>query len=139
MILVDSNVVIYAFDRGAGWKHDRAYDLLVEIEASSEGFLSTQVLNEFYWNVTRKIEIRLSEREAAEVVRYLTESWIVLPVTESVVLEGIRGAQEHQLHFWDGLIWAVAKLNGIELIATEDFSHDQQVEGVRYFNPFVNR
>ncbi len=109
-----------------------------ELERSSEGFLTTQVLNEFYLNATRKIKVPLNEHEAETIVRLLTESWVVLPVTQSTVLESIRGAREHQLHFWDGIIWASAKLNGIETVVTEDFSHNRVVEGVRYINPFVS-
>lgn len=137
MILVDTNVLIYAFDQSAGRKRQLARELMSVLERSSEGFLTTQVLNEFYSNATRKIKVPLSEHEAETIVRLLVESWIVLPVTQSTVLEGIRGTREHQLHFWDGIIWASAKLNGIEIVVTEDFIHNRVVEGVRYINPFL--
>jgi predicted nucleic acid-binding protein len=44
---------------------------------------------------------------------------------------------QHGFSFWDGLIWAAAKENGIPVIYTEDFQHGRDIEGVRIINPFV--
>ena len=43
---------------------------------------------------------------------------------------------QHQLHYYDSLIWAAAKLNQIQEIVTEDGQHGRVIEGVRYLNPF---
>jgi predicted nucleic acid-binding protein len=41
------------------------------------------------------------------------------------------------LSFWDALIWAAAKENGIPVVYTEDFQHGRDIEGVRIINPFL--
>ena len=51
---VDTNILIYAHDRSAGPKHLRAKALIQELWDSGGGYLSIQVLQEFYVNVTRK-------------------------------------------------------------------------------------
>lgn len=40
------------------------------------------------------------------------------------------------MHFWDGLIWAAAKLNQVAYVLTEDAPHGRTVEGVQFLNPF---
>jgi predicted nucleic acid-binding protein len=52
---IDSNVLIYAPDADAGPEQPVAADRLRELWESGTGRLSTQVLQEFYVNVTRKI------------------------------------------------------------------------------------
>ena len=52
------------------------------------------------------------------------------------MLEGARGAVAHQLSIWDALIWAVAQLNGVRWVLTEDAEHGRVIEGVEYLNPF---
>lgn len=52
---VDTNVLIYAHDRDAGVKHDKAKRILTDLWNQENGCLSVQVLQEFFVNVTKKI------------------------------------------------------------------------------------
>ena len=52
---VDSNILIYAHDIDARRKHDTARNVLRELWGERNGIVSTQVLQEFYVNATRKI------------------------------------------------------------------------------------
>jgi predicted nucleic acid-binding protein len=54
-IFVDSNILIYAHDLDAGAKHLRAAACLRELWDAGSGRMSTQVLQEFCVNLTRKI------------------------------------------------------------------------------------
>jgi len=54
-LFVDMNILIYAYDRHAGAKHQQAAELIRQIWENGGGVLSTQVLQEFYVNVTQKI------------------------------------------------------------------------------------
>ena len=56
-------------------------------------------------------------------------------MTPTIVLEAARGVIDHQLRFWDALIWATAKLNQIPVILSEDFRSGASLEGVRFVNP----
>jgi predicted nucleic acid-binding protein len=58
-------------------------------------------------------------------------------LTSTAVLEAIRAVQRHQFAYWDALIWATAKLQGIPNVLTEDRSSSALVEGVRFVDPFT--
>ena len=55
---VDTNILVYAYDRTAENKFDRARELIEKLWDSGEGVVSTQVLEEFYVTVTVKIPNR---------------------------------------------------------------------------------
>lgn len=69
-------------------------------------------------------------------VERMATSYPVLAVTRESALQAVRVVHEHGLSIWDGLIWAVAKDNGIPTVLTADQEHGRQIEGVLYLNPF---
>ena len=86
--------------------------------------------------MTRKITPPLTVEEAAQRVTNYVRSWVIYDLTEAVVAEAVRAVQQHQFPYWDGLIWATAKLNGVANVLSEDFSDGRLIEGVRFLNPF---
>ena len=138
MALVDTNILVYAYDPSDKRKSRRAIEVLTLLEFTKRGVLSTQILSEFFNTVTRNIPNPLDPSNARVTVQRFIEHWEIVPVTSDVVLEGMRGSIEHQLSYWDSLIWAAAKLNDVDTILSEDFSHGQVIEGVRVVNPFLS-
>ena len=67
----------------------------------------------------------------------LARTFRVLPVTETVVLEAIRGVRRYRFAYWDAQIWAVARMHQIPLVFTEDFAIGSTIEGVHFVNPFA--
>ncbi|MBA3429570.1 MAG: PIN domain-containing protein, partial [Actinobacteria bacterium] len=65
---VDTNVLVYAHDRRAH-VHERARLLVAELWREREGILSTQVLQELYVALTRKVQKPLRRTLAREVIR----------------------------------------------------------------------
>lgn len=136
-VLVDTNVLVYAYDRSAPGKQRRALDVLDGLVVSGVGVISTQVLAEFFVAVTRKIANPLAVQDAyGRIMNYL-QIWTVLEVSGVVVLEAARGVRDHQFNFWDAQIWATARLNQIPVVFSEDFNPGQVTEGVRFVNPFA--
>ncbi|HLG18678.1 MAG TPA: PIN domain-containing protein [Bdellovibrionota bacterium] len=133
---VDTNVLIYAHDLDAGRKHEIAADLLEKLWTNRRGVLSTQVLQEFYVNVTRKISHPISKSTAREIVSGYT-AWKVENVTSDHVLRASELEERHQLSFWDALIVSAALSAGAERVLSEDMSHQQGILGLRIENPFV--
>ncbi len=133
--LVDTNILVYAYDFSLPSKQKSAVSFLENLVASGRGLLSTQVLSEFFVCVTRKIPHPLTPREAEKRVANFVQIWPVLPVNEMIVLEAIRGVRSHKFSYWDGLIWATARLNQVGWVYSEDFTHGSMVEGVRFANP----
>ena len=135
--MVDTNVLIYAHDVDDPGKHERATLLIVELQDQNSIVVSTQVLNEFYHVVTRpKRAAPLSHEEAANIIRGVADAWEVIPLTPLITLRALDAVPRHSLSFWDALVWAAARQHGIGVICSEDFQHDQEIEGVRFVNPF---
>jgi len=135
---VDANIPIYAYDITNPDKQTAALQKTLDrLVTSGTGFISTQVLAEFFVTVTsdRKFPNALSVVEAGNRLQNYILAWEVVEVTGAIVLEAIRGIKEYQFSFWDAQIWATAKLNQIPVVYSEDFNMGAIIEGVRFVNP----
>lgn len=137
-VFVDTNVLVYAYDRSEAAKQQRAVEVLDLLIASGKGVISTQVLSEFFNAVTRKIRMPLTIEDAMASVENHTRAWRVLDVTTFIILEAIRGVRDHQLPFWDAQIWATARLNQVPVVLSEDFASSRTLDGVLFVNPFAD-
>ena len=135
-ILLDSNVLVYAYDRSEPKKQAQAAALLDQLQVTGAGILSTQVLAEFFVAVTRKISQPLSIEQAYNSLSNYVASWEVLGLNTLNVLESARGVRDHSFSYYDAQIWAVARMNQIEVVFSEDFN-PSWIEGVQFVNPFA--
>jgi len=135
-ILVDTNILVYSFDPRDLRKQERARQVFDRLAGTGRVVLSVQCLTEFFRTVRWRLPDPLSpERALLEVTRF-TGACRVLDLTASIVLEACRASNSYQVSIWDALIWAVAKVNGIPFILTEDADHGSIVDGVHFLNPF---
>ena len=133
---VDTNVLVYAHDRAAGAKHDRARRLVEELWNDGTGVISVQVLQELYVNVRRKSIFPVSEEEAKQLVEeYLT--WNLVVNDGPAVLSAIALGQRHQLSFWDALVVVAANKAGASVLYTEDLNDGQKFGELQIVNPFA--
>ena len=116
---VDSNVLIYAHDQDAEVKQQQAAERLRELWESGSGRMSTQVLQEFYVNVTQKIHRPLARSVAREVIRNYG-LWVESASTSSMVIRASEISEAWRLAFWDGMILAAAEQAGAEELLSED-------------------
>jgi len=137
-ILLDTNVLVYAYDRSEPEKQRRAFEVLDRLAHTGDGRLSAQVLSEFFVNVTRKIASPLTIAQAEQRIEHYARIWPVFPVTSQVVLEAVRGVREYQFSFWDAQIWVAARLNHVPTVLTEDIGPGDVIEGVRFVDPFAD-
>ena len=100
------------------------------------GFLTSQILAEFFVNATKKLQPPLTIEEAYDRIQNYLLSWKVVDITGAIVLEAVRGVRNHQMAYWDAQIWASARMNQISLVLSEDFGEGVVIEGVRFINPF---
>jgi predicted nucleic acid-binding protein len=134
-IFVDTNILLYAHDIDAGRKHQIAVEIIKELWETRLGVLSTQVLQEFYVNVTRKIPYPLSSMEAREIIReYFV--WQVEETTVNSILRASELEERHNISFWDALIVVAAWQANVSKILTEDLNPGQLIEGILIENPF---
>ena len=71
-VFIDTNILVYAFDSSEKEKQAIAQELLQAKGATGKIVLSTQVLQEFFVTVTRKLKTPLSINEASKTVQLLS-------------------------------------------------------------------
>ena len=137
-ILIDTNVLLYAYDENDSTRQNRALEVLQRLEETGSGRLSVQCLAEFFSVSTRKLIPPLTPAEATGQVDLLVRVYPVFDLTQAIVLEAMRGVRDHQLSYWDAQLWATAKLNQVPMVFSEDFSVGQSLEGVRFIDPLAS-
>ena len=133
---VDTNVLVYAHDSSEAVKQPLAQARLDALWTDGAGTLSTQVLQEFYSVVTRKLAKPMSRAEARDVVDAYS-AWPVVQISPTIILAAARLEERHQLSFWDALLIEAARVAGADLLLTEDMQDGQTIEGVLIENPFA--
>ena len=132
---LDTNVLMYAHDTGAGTKHERARAIVEELWRNRSGVVSTQVLQELTVNLRRKAGRPLDAKKTREIVSdYL--SWQVVINGGESILEALDLEEQYRISFWDALVIHAAHVSGAEILYSEDLSSGQVYDSVRVVNPF---
>jgi len=135
LTLVDTNILVYAFDPSQGQRHLHARDVCNALLAQDRFCLSTQVLQELYVTLTRQAGI------AIDTVLSVTDDlaqWPVFTVDYRAIRHAVQISRDHQVSFWDALLLSAANRMGAAVLLTEDLNHGQTIAGVRIHNPFVD-
>lgn len=131
---VDTNIFVYALDRGAGPKQAEAARVLETLKEGMLGVISTQVLQEFYAVTTLKLRMDSGVvRNAMDMMCGLEVVLLDVPL----IREAIDGSILNTISFWDALILSAARKASCDTLWTEDLNHGQIIQGVRIENPFL--
>jgi predicted nucleic acid-binding protein len=133
-VFIDTNVLVYAYDKDAGSKKRRAEEVLISLRLQGLGALSMQVLQEFYSTVTRKLRPPIPKAEARAIVEDFAY-WCVATTPEEIKL-AFQIEDEARIGFWDAMIVAAAVRAGATRILSEDLNPDQTIAGITIENPF---
>jgi predicted nucleic acid-binding protein len=132
----DTNILVYLFDQDSPAKQKTARDLFQREVEAGRFVTSTQVLQEFFVTVTRKLAVPLPAVAAEEAVRALAELTIA-PVDVPLVLGAIGRSRDMQISFWDALVVEAALSAGATTLLTEDLQAGRQIGTLTIENPFV--
>ncbi|NJD54957.1 MAG: PIN domain-containing protein [Nitrospirae bacterium] len=135
-VFVDTHIIVYAYDVSAGKKHDMAVELMEDLWSSGRGVISTQVLQELFVTITKKLGKPLDIVTAKEIVKDLLK-WKTIIVDGDIILEAIDSQKEYGYSFWDSVIIASALEGGAATLLSEDLSDRRQVKGITIRNPFI--
>jgi predicted nucleic acid-binding protein len=131
----DTNVLVYMFDSSAPDKRTRALQVLEQALDAGLAVLSTQVLQEFFVTVTRKLPAPLTKEQAKRAVQDFARLPVVR-VDPDIILNAIDTMQRYRLSFWDSLIIQAALRGDATVIYSEDLQPGQTIETIRVENPF---
>jgi predicted nucleic acid-binding protein len=127
--------VVYTLDAREPDKRERAKETIRRVALGDSAALPAQSLSELSNVCLRKLEPALKPREIRREIERLQVAFPVIPLTAPVVMEALRGVEEHQLSYYDAQIWAAARLAQIPVILSEDFNPGATLEGVSFVNP----
>jgi predicted nucleic acid-binding protein len=130
-VLIDTNILVYAWDHTDKMKQSKAIEIL-------ETFTDRCLISVQSWNEFSAVMLKYgkSPRWIREKIQFMSKLMNVCPLLPEHTQEALRIMHQHQLSFWDSLIWSVAKTNFAHTIISEDGPHETLIEGIRYFNPF---
>jgi predicted nucleic acid-binding protein len=135
---VDTNILVYAHDRSAGVKHQRAQALLEQLWNSGQGVLSTQVLQELCVNLRKKVRAPLP----VEAVRLLIQdyaTWEVVSNTPESIVQALYIETRYKTSFWDALILQAAESAGASILYSEDLAPAQHYGSIQIVNPLIGK
>lgn len=133
-VFFDTNVLLYADDADAGPKTGVARALLRRAMSERTGVLSTQVLQEFYVNARKKLQLD-GAAARARVEVYL--SFDVVSVTPALLLAAVDLNRLDAVSFWDALVIRAAEHAGCDTLYSEDLQAGRRFGPVRIVNPFA--
>lgn len=135
---VDTNILVYAHDRSAGEKHNRARALIEQLWHTGQGVLSTQVLQELCVNLRRKSNRPLPSDEMIRLIEDYS-SWEIVVNGPGSAVQALQIEARYKVSFWDALILHAAETAGASILYSEDLAAGQSYGTTRVINPFTDR
>lgn len=132
MVLIDTNILIYAWDSSDKEKQSKA--IMTLQENRHKAYLSIQNLSEFASFMVRN---KCNSDWLQDTLATYQEVFTILPLQPNNIADALRAVQEHQLSYWDAQIWAVAKANRIPTIFSEDGPTGRSILSVTFINPLI--
>ena len=136
--LIDTNILVYAYDESEGKKHEICKRVIDECWRLKEKYsISLQILSEFYVVITKKIENPVPVKTAKGIIAYIIEfqNWVVINYDACTILSAIGINMTHEVHYWDALLTATMRENNIFCIYTEDGDF-KSIPWLKVINPF---
>ncbi len=132
---VDTNVLVYAVADDDPVRQLAAQTLVDTLAAAQALHTSTQVLQELYVVLTRKVRRKFTSAEAIDYLDRIARA----PVTTTdyrLVRQAAELSDRDAFSFWDALVLVAAARSGATRLYTEDLQHGRTVLGVEIVNPF---
>ena len=133
---VDTNVFVYAVIDDDPERQRIASDLVGRLAELEVLQTSTQVLQELYVVLTRKVQRKFTARRALDYLDRIARS-PVIGVDYGLVREAAELSARHTLSMWDALVIVAAARSGAEHLYSEDLQHGRKILGLEIINPFV--
>ncbi|HRJ54629.1 MAG TPA: PIN domain-containing protein [Candidatus Thiothrix moscowensis] len=131
----DTNLLVYAFDSSEPAKQQIVLRILEEQGGNGQLTLSTQVLQEFFVTVTRKLAKPLSIEDAYACIQQFGV-YPMVHITPELILRAISRTRDDAFSFWDSLIVEAALQAGCQTLFSEDMQDGRRIGQLVIQNPF---
>ena len=137
-VLLDTNLLVYAYvTNPSDSRVKKAKEVFERCATIRNAFVSVQNLAEFSSVCLGEVKPQVPIAEILRALSGIETAFGVVVPSAGTVRTALLAVERHQLSFWDAMIWATAKENGIERVLSEDFSDGRAIEGVRFENPLT--
>lgn len=134
--LVDSCVLVYAYDNSEQAKHGIAKGLLSSLVQRQEAAVSVQNLAEFSRVMAEKSPAKIPAAQVSGYVSRIAQNYSVVGYGAKTVEAALLLCAGTKLHFFDALLAATMRESGIYEILTENDRDFSGVPGIKATNPF---
>ena len=137
-ILLDTNILVYAYDSREPAKHQKAKSILRQSWLKKAHYaISTQSLSEFFVVITKKIGMPVEE--AQQIVQDLVafQNFTILNFNFTTVLQAISFHKKTKVHYYDSLLATPMIQHGVSHIYTENIKDFKAVPGIEATNPLA--
>ena len=135
LFLIDTNLLVYAAEKDESTKVQKSKELVNKCWRGEENLVvSSQNLAEFVFVTTRKAKLNLEE--AKTFIEFISDfhGFQKINYNAETVISAIQIANEFKTSFWDALLAATMRENGIFNIYTENVS-DFKMPWIKAVNP----
>ncbi len=132
-IFLDTNIISYMFDSKEMEKQVKARKIVAELVVSNNCHISTQVLQEAFNVLTKKLNY--TKEESRQIVMNLM-NMPIHQITVADISDAMDISNSTQFTIYDSLILSAAKAEKCNIVYSEDLNDGQEVDGVKIINPF---
>jgi len=133
---LDANVFFYAIDANEPERHRRAVDVIERAALEHDCLIAVQAYAEFFAAATRKGKMSVEEA-GAQIADWQTLFITVYPKPGHLA-QAIAAVGQHNLSFWDAMLWSVVKDAGATVLLSEDLQDGRELGGVTFRDPFTD-
>lgn len=130
---IDTSILIYLQSGLNATKTRKSRQLFESLSESNQIVLSTQVLQEFYVAMTRKLH-----HDPLRVKNILSMflDFEIVSIQSAMMMDAVDLSILYQLSFRDSLVIASADSSHCRLLYSEDMPPGQRIRGLEMVNPF---
>lgn len=134
---LDTNIIIYSFDRRDPAKQIIAQNLIESGMKKNDTIVSYQVIQEFINVAIRKFTVPMSHGDCKLFIdNVLNQFWDVY-ASRQLVNNALDISERWQYSFYDALIIASALEASCTVLYSEDLQHGQKIYSLQIVDPFA--
>ena len=133
---IDTNVFVYSFNLNNQDKRGKAKSIIKNALSDGRGYISIQVVQEFFNVATKKFKSPMPVLAAKEYLKKVFMQLNVVYSSAGFISTGLDLAATTRYSFYDSLIISAALKAGCSVLYSEDMQHGQKIHNLTIVNPF---
>jgi predicted nucleic acid-binding protein len=134
---LDTNIFVYSLDPDRPAKRARARDLIRTAFQTRKGFVSYQVVQEFFNVSFRRFAESMTPADAELYLAMTFRPLLAIHSSYALYVQALHLNERYSLSWYDSLIVAAAIESNCAILYTEDLQHAQKFGDLVIRNPFL--